>query len=179
MQAWPKKSKTLCKIRLKNSSEQQKLPKTRSLLWNCLASILLIVCIFRLVNYSVHTLIRKSQRNFLISWDCIRCSRVVRASGCQCQSHNSPGFDPSVLRHSGIWGAADEAVLNNVHPKNPPLIKETLWTTEAKAGRSDPVGRFPHAASWMKVQYFLDRRPFSNGDWSTLHRCYCTKSVQN
>ncbi len=24
---------------------------------------------------------------------------------------------PSVLRHSGIWGAADEAVLNNVHKK--------------------------------------------------------------
>ncbi len=24
----------------------------------------------------------------------------------------SPGFDPSILRHSGIWGAADEAVLN-------------------------------------------------------------------
>ncbi len=27
---------------------------------------------------------------------------------CQCQSRNSPGFDPSILRHSGIWGAADE-----------------------------------------------------------------------
>ncbi len=25
------------------------------------------------------------------------------------------GFDPSILRHSGIWGAGDEAVLNNVH----------------------------------------------------------------
>jgi hypothetical protein len=23
-------------------------------------------------------------------------------------------FDPSILRHSGIWGAADEAVLNKV-----------------------------------------------------------------
>ncbi len=30
-------------------------------------------------------------------------------------SHNSPGFDPIILQHSGIWGAADEAVLNNVH----------------------------------------------------------------
>jgi hypothetical protein len=28
------------------------------------------------------------------------------------QSRNSPGFDPNILRHSGIWGAADEAVLN-------------------------------------------------------------------
>ena len=26
----------------------------------------------------------------------------------QCRSRNSPGFDPSFLRHNGIWGAADE-----------------------------------------------------------------------
>jgi hypothetical protein len=32
-------------------------------------------------------------------------------------SRNSPGFDPSILRHSGIWGAADEAVLIKVHQK--------------------------------------------------------------
>ncbi len=36
----------------------------------------------------------------------------------QCRSRNCPGFDPSILRHSGIWGAADETVLNTVH-KNP------------------------------------------------------------
>ncbi len=30
---------------------------------------------------------------------------------------NCPGSDPSILRHRGIWGAADEAVLNNVHKK--------------------------------------------------------------
>jgi hypothetical protein len=41
-------------------------------------------------------------------------SRVVRASGCQCQSRNSPEFDPSILRHSGILGVEDEAALNNV-----------------------------------------------------------------
>ncbi len=29
-----------------------------------------------------------------------------------------PGLDPSILRHSGIWGAADEAVLNNVLKKD-------------------------------------------------------------
>ncbi len=34
------------------------------------------------------------------------------ASACQCQSRTSPGFDPSVLRHSDIWGAAEETVLN-------------------------------------------------------------------
>ena len=41
-------------------------------------------------------------------------SRVVRASDNHCRSRNCPGFDPSILRHSGIWGAADEAV----HRKN-------------------------------------------------------------
>ncbi len=56
----------------------------------------------------------------------MRSNRVVRASGCQCLIVNSPGFAPSILRHSGIWGAADEAVLDNVHEKrknlkNPPL----------------------------------------------------------
>ncbi len=30
---------------------------------------------------------------------------------------NGPGFDPSIRRHSGIWGAADEAVLNIVRKK--------------------------------------------------------------
>jgi len=34
----------------------------------------------------------------------IRFSWVVRASDCQCRSRNSPGLDPSILRHSGIWG---------------------------------------------------------------------------
>ncbi len=27
---------------------------------------------------------------------------VVRASDCECQSRNSPGFDSSIIRHSGI-----------------------------------------------------------------------------
>ncbi len=47
----------------------------------------------------------------------MRSSRVVRASGFQCQSPNSPGFDPRILRLSGIWGAADNAVLNNIYNK--------------------------------------------------------------
>jgi hypothetical protein len=33
---------------------------------------------------------------------------------CQCTSCNGPEFDPSIRRHSGIWGAAVEAVLNKV-----------------------------------------------------------------
>jgi hypothetical protein len=44
----------------------------------------------------------------------MRCTRVARASDSQCRSRNGPGFDPSILRHSGISGAADEAVLNKV-----------------------------------------------------------------
>ena len=51
----------------------------------------------------------------------IRSSRVVRESDSQCRSRNCPGFDLSVLRHSGIWGAADEAVMNKVHAKNPKI----------------------------------------------------------
>ncbi len=44
----------------------------------------------------------------------MRSSLVVRASDCQCTSCNGPGFDPSIRRHSEIWGAAGEAVLNTV-----------------------------------------------------------------
>jgi hypothetical protein len=45
----------------------------------------------------------------------MKSSLVVRASDCQCQSRNSPGFDSIILLHSGIGGAADEVVLNNEH----------------------------------------------------------------
>ncbi len=44
----------------------------------------------------------------------MRSSLVVWPSDCQCRS---PGFDPRILRHTGIWRAADEAVLNKVHRK--------------------------------------------------------------
>ncbi len=61
----------------------------------------------------------------------MRSSRVVRASDSQCRSRNCPGFDPSILRHSGIWGAADEAVLNIVNKKlkNISLFKFTAKLT--------------------------------------------------
>ncbi len=42
----------------------------------------------------------------------MRSSLVVRASDCQCTRCNGPGFDTSIPRHSGIWGAADESVLH-------------------------------------------------------------------
>ncbi len=38
-------------------------------------------------------------------------------SQCRSRTRNCPWFDPSILRHSGIWGAADDAVLNIVHKK--------------------------------------------------------------
>ncbi len=46
-----------------------------------------------------------------------RSSRIVRMCDCNCYSGISPRFDLSILRHSGIWGTADEAVLNKVHEK--------------------------------------------------------------
>ncbi len=73
----------------------------------------------------------------------MRSSLVVRASDSQCRSHNCPGFDPSFLRHSEIWGVADEAMLNIVHkkkknkkpfkklPKNEQKTKTTVCYTSA------------------------------------------------
>ncbi len=73
-----------------------------------------------------------------------RYSCVVRTFDCQCKSRNSPGFYPSILRHSRIWGAADKAVLNKVHTetnlKNHPclyiivitIIMSLLFTTNVQ-----------------------------------------------
>ncbi len=43
---------------------------------------------------------------------------MVRASDCQCQIRNTPDFNPSILRHSGIWGASDETVGVEVFQKS-------------------------------------------------------------
>ncbi len=51
------------------------------------------------------------------------CSKIC----CQFQSHNSPGFDPSIRRHSGIWGRADEAMLKKVHTKISPCLGKMEW----------------------------------------------------
>jgi hypothetical protein len=49
----------------------------------------------------------------------MRSSRVVRAADTdsQCRCRNCPRFDPSILRHSGILGVTDEAVLNIEYKK--------------------------------------------------------------
>ncbi len=44
----------------------------------------------------------------------IRSSPLVRASNIQIKSRNRPGFDPSILLHSGILEVADKTVLNKV-----------------------------------------------------------------
>jgi hypothetical protein len=53
---------------------------------------------------------------------------VVRTFECQCFRSNGPGFNLSILRHSGICGAADEAVFNKIlqNPTQPPLNKKGI-----------------------------------------------------
>ncbi len=50
----------------------------------------------------------------------MRSSRVVRArlTANAVLVATVLGFDPSIFWHSGVWGAADEAVLNIVHKKS-------------------------------------------------------------
>ncbi len=68
------------------------------------------------------------------SWMCMRSSRVVRASDSQWRSRNCPGFNPSILRHSGIWGAADEAVLIYIKKNSASgLIFPSWWNVRQKA----------------------------------------------
>jgi len=87
----------------------------------------------------------------------MRPSRVVKESDSQCRSRNCPGSDPSILRHSGIWGAADEAVLNIVHEKkkNPyfsffflPWFSSLLWKKERLLLWTGVLKRKPFPVSW-------------------------------
>ncbi len=66
-------------------------------------------------------------------------SRVVRASNSQCRSRICPGFDPSILRHSGIWGAADEAVTLTIKRKN--LKKSLKKIRTAPQMKKHPLNR--------------------------------------
>ncbi len=50
-------------------------------------------------------------------WDLAQCFDRLYVSACQ--SRSIPGFNPNILRQSGIWGAANEAVFNKVHEKSP------------------------------------------------------------
>jgi hypothetical protein len=72
----------------------------------------------------------------------MRSGRVLRAADSQCRSRNCPGFDLSILRHSGILGAADEAVLNIVHkrkhPKKSPFKQIQQAAPNLKNGKNFP-----------------------------------------
>jgi hypothetical protein len=46
------------------------------------------------------TVLCKCEMRSSLAW--MRCSLAVRASDCQSRSCNRPGFDPSILRYSGM-----------------------------------------------------------------------------
>ncbi len=52
---------------------------------------------------------------FAASWTGV--DRNIRSICAEQPTEEKSKFDPSILRHSGFWGAADEAVLNTVHRK--------------------------------------------------------------
>jgi hypothetical protein len=90
----------------------------------------------------------------------MRSSLVVRASDCQCNSCNGPGFDPSIRRHSGIWGAADDAVLNKVRKKykKSPTKKNslnfcaaTMETTHTSSSLLKKIETKRKCISWSKL----------------------------
>ncbi len=65
-------------------------------------------------------------------------------------SRNSPGFHPSILRHSGICGAVDEAVLTEV------LLKKPKNLLKLKKGRlASQGGCIKAGLLGVTVQYVL------------------------
>ncbi len=96
-------------------------------------------------------------------------SRVVRASGCQCHSRNSPGFNPSILRHSEIWGAADEAVLNNVHNKKKEYKNHLFLVFLIKTHNTYHYRRQP-------IQHFLDKQKKNWNFFLLKQESNCTPS---
>jgi hypothetical protein len=81
----------------------------------------------------------------------MRFSRLVRASDSQCRNRNCPGFDPSIHRHSGIGGAADETVLKTVHKKTKksPFKKIIffIFVQQCPAGQDAVLSQFSTAFS--------------------------------
>ncbi len=92
----------------------------------------------------------------------MRSSLVVRASDCQCTSCNSPGFDPSIRWHSGIWGAADEAVLNIVWRKKNPqkIFRESFPDGSLKNELSKQYGATTYALDIFVCRPCLIRQYF-------------------
>jgi len=102
----------------------------------------------------------------------MRSIRVVTASDCLCQSRNSPGFDPSILRHSRIRAAADEALLNKVHKIK---IRRSLPVRyEQRIGRSKlnlHLGRYKFTKQMQSIESFRCH-PLKNHDSRyNLNKC--------
>ncbi len=69
-----------------------------------------------------------------------------------------PGFDPSILRHSGIWGAADEALSNKV-------LQIAKYCTETNSGTN------PHYIRYYPTKPISQRKKLKN-----THNL-CTKNL--
>ncbi len=70
------------------------------------------------------------------------------------KSQQNSGLNPSIFRHSGIWGAAKETVLNKVYkkPKNPPV--EYIWRQHEKNRRNLLGGNFKKSAELFRQFVF-------------------------
>ncbi len=93
-----------------------------------------------------------------------RSSLMVRASDCQCTSCNGPGFDPSFRRHSGIWGVAEEAVLDIVWKKD---IKKSpkIFLKKSYGSCGSGSGATTLADSYFRFEQLANR-----------HRVHCEKN---
>ncbi len=79
----------------------------------------------------------------------MRSSRMVRAFDSLSQIRNSPVLSPGNLRrHSRIWGAADEAVLNKVHKKS---------------HKNDPLPFTQFLPTQLLILLLRPIRPYKNG----------------
>ncbi len=66
------------------------------------------------------------------------------------------GSNPSILRHNGLWGAADIAVLNKVLPDNDDLFHTLLWSSVAWVSYciAQDQGAYP-STTWHAVVYCM------------------------
>jgi hypothetical protein len=94
----------------------------------------------------------------------MRSSLVVRASDCQCTSCNGPGFDPSIRRHSGIWGAADETVLNIVQTKRKKSPKKYLK-------KKKKILNVPSKAFYPNLSWLLGTKML----FTSIYKCWKNK----
>jgi hypothetical protein len=120
----------------------------------------------------------------------MRSSRVVRASDSQCRSRNCTGFDPSILRHIVIWGAADEAEFNKYRVKNPKIVPfnyfsnvryvtlssyKLLFSVFTQVNKKKARG-YRRVAYWITVNSDLGSRPkfLSSRNWKNFPIAYGT-----